>query len=91
MQRPFSSYGRLPKSRYWRRTAQRNHPEATQERIMATLQRPTLPVREQEDGKTAYFAWLEEDGCWFRVVLDERGALYTAFRDDATMLFRGRL
>ena len=56
---------------------------------MATLLRPTLPVREQEDGKTAYYAWLEDEEIWFRVILDERGALYTAFRDDATLRFRG--
>ena len=91
MQSPFRSFGRLPKSRYWRRTAQRQHPEATPERIMATLLRPTLPVREQEDGKTAYYAWLEDEQMWFRVILDERGALYPAFRDDATLRFRGRL
>lgn len=91
MQASFRSFGRRPKSRYWMRTAHRQHPEATPQRIMAALLRPTLPVREQDDGKTAYYAWLEDEQMGFRVILDARGALYPAFRDDATLRFRGRL
>ena len=80
----------LPKHSYWRLTAQYNHPEATPDRIMSTLQDPTLTVDYQAKGRTAYYRYLEQDGIWFRVVLDPNGSLYPAFRDDDTMRKIGR-
>ena len=40
---------------------------------------------------TAYRKYLPDDGMWFRVVLDEKGALYTAFKDSDEMRKRGML
>ena len=40
---------------------------------------------------TAYRKYLPEEGIWFRVVLDENGALYTAFKDSDEMRKRGML
>ena len=80
----------LPKHRYWRLTAQYNHPEAKPARIMDTLRDPTIPVEYQEKGRTAYYRYLDQDGIWFRVVLERNGSLYTAFKDDDTMRRIGR-
>ena len=80
-----------PKSRYWRRTSHRAHPEATPERIMATLQHPDLPVEYQPNGMMAYRKYLPNDKMWFRVVLNADGALYTAFKDSNEMRKRGML
>ena len=80
----------LPKHRYWRQTSRFNHPEATPERIMATLREPTLPIEHQENGRTAYYRYLEVDGIWFRVVLHQNGSLCSAFEDSDTMRKIGR-
>lgn len=88
MQRAFNA---LPKSKYWRRTSHRSHREATPERIIATLRYPSLPIENQEEDMTAYRKYLPEDDIWFRVVLDETGALYTAFKDSDEMRKRGML
>ena len=80
----------LTKHRYWRRVSRFSHPEATPERIMATLREPTLPVEHQEKGRTAYYRYLEADEMWFRVVLHRNGSLYTAFQDGDTMRKIGR-
>lgn len=85
------AFDALPKSRYWRRTSRFSHPEATPERIIATLRYPGLPIEYQEEDMTAYRKYLMEDGIWFRVVLDENGALYTAFKDSDEMRKRGML
>jgi hypothetical protein len=52
---------------------------------------PTLPIEYQDKGITAYRKYLPDEGIWFRVVLDEDGALYTAFKDSDEMRMRGML
>ena len=85
-----AAFEALPKHRYWLRASRFKHREATPERIIATLSDPTLPVEYQEEGRTAYYRFLENDGFWFRVVLHRNGSLYTAFEDDDTMRKIGR-
>jgi len=57
---------------------------------METLRNPTLPIEQQYKGRTGYYKYFEQDGIWFRVVLDRDGALRTAFQGDQTMQERGR-
>ena len=85
------AFDELPKSRYWRRTSHQSHPEAIPERIIATLRYPDMPVDYQEKGRTAYRKYLPDEGIWFRVVLDSRGALYNAFKDSDEMRKREML
>lgn len=83
------AFDALPKGHHWRSDARFKHPEATPERIVAAMGEPTLIVH-QSDGRTAYFRFEPEEDNWLRVVLNEDGALRTAFRDDHTNLLRGR-
>lgn len=79
----------LPKTDHWLFKAQQKHPSATPERIIETLRNPTLPIEFQLKGRTGYYRYFEQDGIWFRVVLDRDGALRTAFQDDQTMQEKG--
>ena len=83
------AFDALPKSHHWRSDARYRHPEATPDKIMAAIREPTMIVH-QSNGRAAYFRFEPEEDNWFRVVLDEDGALRTAFRDDHTNLLRGR-
>ena len=83
------AFDALPKSRHWRTDARFKHPETTPEKIISAINEPAVIVH-QSDGRTAYFRFDREDDNWFRVVLDENGALRTAFRDDHLKLIRGR-
>ena len=84
------AFDALPKSRHWRTMAQSKHPEATPERIMATLLEPSLPVEQHRHGRARYYKYLADDDGWFRVVLNQDGALLTAFADDEAMERLGR-
>lgn len=81
----------LPKSKYWRRTSQFSHPEATPERIILTLGFPDMPIEHQDKGRTAYRKYLPDEGIWLRVVFDQQGALFNAFKDSDEMRKRGML
>lgn len=84
------AFDALPKSRHWRNLAQFKHPEATPERIMTTLLQPTLPVEQHRRGRTRYYKYLADADVWFRVVLNQDGALLTAFADAQAMERLGR-
>lgn len=84
------AYEALPKTNHWLFEAINKHPTATPERIIETLRNPTLPVEAQFRGRTGYYRYFEQEGIWFRVVLDRDGSLRTAFQDDQTMQERGK-
>ncbi len=100
------AFDNLPKSRYWRTTAYNHIGSygLTPEIVAATLESPTDTAfqNRRKGRRRAFFRYYPKDadevahlddargGAWFRVVLDENGALYTAFRDNYTEKEGGR-
>lgn len=100
------AFNNLPKSRYWRTAAYDHLGEGglTIEIVAETLEYPTDIAfqRRRKGSRQAFYKYYPinsevishlddaQGGAWFRVVLDDTGSLYTAFRDNFTEMEGGR-
>ena len=69
----------LETSRYYEQVARLKHPEIKDEWVERVLANP-YQVETQADGRVRYYGYIEEEGRWLRVVVED-GILLNRFFD----------
>lgn len=66
-------------TRYYDQVAKRKHPGIKDEWVERVVANP-YQIETQADGRTRYYGFIDEEGKWLRVVVDD-GRLFNRFFD----------
>ena len=73
---------------YYEAVAKQNHPEPEEEWVERVIASP-YHIEEQPNGRQSYFGYIEEEGKWLRVIVED-GRLFNRYFDRTKLKEWGR-